>query len=62
MSCGNSNRELERAGVNALAICRAPYINADGIISECGCPFSQHLKEVMPPAQGNFISIFYLRI
>jgi hypothetical protein len=43
MSCGNSEQDLERAGVNALAICRAPYINADGIISECGCPFSKHL-------------------
>jgi hypothetical protein len=38
MSCGNSEQELERAGVNALAICRAPYINADGIM---WLPFQQ---------------------
>jgi hypothetical protein len=51
MSCGNSKQELERAGVNALAICRAPYRNSDGIVIECGCPFSEHLYA---PVQGNY--------
>jgi hypothetical protein len=54
MSCGNSKQELERAGVNALAICRAPYRNFDGIIIECGCPFSEHLNEAQPVQQGNY--------
>ena len=54
MSCGNSKQELERAGVNALAICRAPYRNSDGIVIECGCPFSEHLYEATPPVQGNY--------
>jgi hypothetical protein len=47
MSCGNSKQQLERAGVNALAICHAPYRNSDGVIVECGCPYSEHLIEVV---------------
>ncbi len=48
----------ERAGLNALSICMALYRNSDdGIITECGCPFSEHLNEIVPPqAQpGNFM-------
>ena len=55
MSCGNSKQQLE--SLNALSICMALYRNSDGIITECGCPFIQHLNEIMPPqAQpGNFM-------
>ena len=48
--------EYERAGVNALAICRASYRNSDGIISECGCPFSEHFNEAPAPPPGNYLS------
>ena len=63
MSCGNSKQQLERAGVNALAICKAPYRNSDGIITECGCPFSEHLNEIVPqahPAPGNYFTLLDL--
>ena len=52
-----SKQQLERAGLNALSSCMALYRNSDGIITECGCPFSEHLNEIVPPqAQpGNFM-------
>jgi len=46
MSCGNTKQQLERAGINALAICTAPYRNATNEIINCNCPFSEHRDEV----------------
>jgi hypothetical protein len=40
-----SKQQLERAGLNALSSCMALYRNSDGIITECGCPFSEHLMK-----------------
>jgi len=64
MSCGNSKQQLEKAGVNALAICTAPYRNSDGNITECGCPFGEHLNEIVPQAQqgDNLIFLFFTSV
>jgi hypothetical protein len=45
MSCGNSKQQIERAGVNALQFCQAPYRNAAGDIVRCGCAYSEHRDE-----------------
>ena len=60
MSCGNSKQQLERAGVYALAICAAPYINTENNeIVYCNCPFSAHRDEA---ALGQFDYSTYLVI
>ena len=63
MSCGNTKQQLERAGINALAICTAPYKNATNEIANCNCPFSEHRDEAAP---GNYsilwILLFSLRL
>jgi len=51
MSCGNTKQQLERAGINALGICTAPYKNATNEIAYCNCPFSEHRDEA---AAGNY--------
>eukprot|EP00597_Dinobryon_sp_UTEXLB2267_P006129 CAMPEP_0170062948 /NCGR_PEP_ID=MMETSP0019_2-20121128/3989_1 /TAXON_ID=98059 /ORGANISM="Dinobryon sp., Strain UTEXLB2267" /LENGTH=281 /DNA_ID=CAMNT_0010269235 /DNA_START=305 /DNA_END=1150 /DNA_ORIENTATION=- len=48
MSCGNTKQQLERAGINALAICTAPYKNSTNEIVNCNCPFSEHRDEAAP--------------
>ena len=59
MSCGNTKQQLERAGINALDTCKAPYrINADsnGI---CNSFYSEHRDETAPLSKI-YICILYI--
>ncbi len=61
MSCGNSKQQIERAGVTALQICQAPYLNASGEILTCNCPYSAHRDETVP-SLGYFFDLISLSV
>lgn len=56
MSCGNTKQQIERAGVTALQICQAPYLNASGDMLTCNCPYSAHRDETAS-STGKFFDL-----
>ena len=47
MSCGNSKQQLERAGINAMHTCTVSYRNADKVLVQCNCIYSEHRDELL---------------
>jgi len=58
MSCGNSKQQLERAGINALHTCTVSYRNADNVLFQCNCTYSEHRDELLSTIGVNLILIF----
>ena len=62
MSCGNSKQQLERAGINALHTCTVSYRNADKVLVQCNCTYSEHRDELLSTIGVNLILIFFVFI